>query len=99
MFSQVVFSAIHTSATSLLKANKSLTQRKRERERRHLHSIVGDNLVSILVPCDQRLRERVEGRRADDGGPTLTHSLSLLLGGKIPHNWKNRDEQCQDHQQ
>lgn len=52
--------------------------------------VVGDYLVSVLVPCDQGSGEGGEGRLVDDGCSALSHRLSLLLCGEGPHNWRRK---------
>ena len=49
---------------------------------KHLHSAVRENLLSVFEPRDEGSGEGGEGGRADDGGPALSHSLSLLLRGE-----------------
>lgn len=70
--------------------NESVCKREREKERknpkRHLHSVVGDYLVSIFEPCDKRSGERSKGRLAYDGCSALSRRLSLLFSGEVPQN-------------
>lgn len=64
-------------ATQLFMGVKSTGEKKKRQK--YIHSVVGNDLVSVFVPRDQGLRVRQERRWADDGCSTLSHCLPLLL--------------------
>lgn len=55
-----------------------------------LQSVVGDDLVSVLVPCDHRLGVGRKRRCAEDRGSALGHGLPLFLSRIVPQNWKTK---------
>lgn len=58
----------------------------------YLHSVVGDYLLSIFVPCDERAGEGSQSGHVDDGCSALRHRLPLLFSGKVPLDLEGKRE-------